>query len=131
MKRFFIALLGLATLVAAQPALAKDNLEGRWKNGAMEIVIASCGANLCGRVVKASEQQQAKAEHGSGTRLLGARVIDNIRPTGPRSWRADVFLASRNMNARGTIEQVGPDRMAVRGCVFAILCKTTHWDRIG
>ena len=131
MKHFFLAVAGLAIALAPAFALAKSNLEGRWKNGAMEIVIAPCGPVLCGRVVKASAQQQSKAQRGSGTRLLGARVIDNIEPVGPGRWSADVFVASRDMNARGTIEQVNPDRLAVRGCVLAIICKTTHWDRVG
>jgi uncharacterized protein (DUF2147 family) len=131
MKRFLMALSGLAVALAPASAFARSNLEGRWKNGAMEIVIAPCGPSLCGRVVKASAQQQSKAQRGSGTRLLGARVIDNIEPAGPGRWNADVFVASRDMSARGTIEQVGPDRLAVRGCVLAIICKTTHWDRIG
>ena len=130
MKRILLGLSGLA--IALTPALASaKSLEGRWKNGAMEIVIAPCGGSLCGRVVKASAQQQAKSQRGSGTRLLGARVIDNIEPAGPGRWSADVFVASRDMNARGIIEQVNPDRLAVRGCVLAIICKTTHWDRIG
>ena len=131
MKRFFFACAGLAIALAPASALARSNLEGHWKNGAMEIVIAPCGPTLCGRVVKASAQQQSKARRGSGTRLLGARVIDNIEPVGPGRWNADVFVASRDMNARGTIEQVNPDRLAVRGCVLAFICKTTHWDRIG
>ncbi|HEX5238776.1 MAG TPA: DUF2147 domain-containing protein [Sphingomicrobium sp.] len=131
MKRLLLALTGLALAFAPASAFARGNLEGRWKNGAMEIVIAPCGQSLCGRVVKASAQQQSKAERGSGTHLLGSRVIDNIQPSGPGVWKADVFVATRNMNARGTIEQVGPDRLAVRGCVLAVICKTTHWDRIG
>ena len=130
MKQFFLALTGLAVAVAPASAMAKS-LEGRWKNGAMEIVIAPCGPSLCGRVVRASAQQQSKAQRGSGTRLLGSRVIDNIQPMGPGRWSADVFVASRDMDARGTIEQVNPNRLAVRGCVLAIICKTTHWDRIG
>ena len=130
MKRFFLVLAGLAVAFAPASALAKS-LEGRWKNGAMEIVIAPCGGTLCGRVVRASAKQQAKSQHGSGTKLLGARVIDNIQPSGPGKWNADVFVASRDMNARGTIQQVGPDRLMVRGCVLAIICKTTHWDRVG
>ena len=131
MKRLLLALIGLAVALAPVSALARSNLEGRWKNGTMEIVIAPCGQSLCGRVVKASAQQQSKAQRGSGTHLLGSRVIDNIQPSGPGVWKADVFVATRNMNARGTIEQVGPDRLAVRGCVLAVICKTTHWDRIG
>jgi uncharacterized protein (DUF2147 family) len=130
MKRFFIILATL--LVAAAPALAnaRSNLEGRWRNGKMEIVIAQCGHALCGTVVKASARQQARAESGSGTNLLGARVIDNIQPAGPGVYRANVFVADRDTNARGTIEQVGPDRLSVRGCVWAVICKTTHWDRV-
>jgi uncharacterized protein (DUF2147 family) len=130
MKRFFLALAGLAVALAPASAAAKS-LEGRWKNGAMEIVIAQCGDGLCGRVVKASDKQRAKAQRGSGTRLLGSRVIDDIRPTGPGKWTADVYVASRDMNARGTIQQVGPDRLKVRGCGLAVVCKTTHWDRVG
>ena len=130
MKRFFLVLAGLAVAFAPASAFAKS-LEGRWKNGAMEIVIAPCGGTLCGRVVKASTKQQAKSQKGSGTKLLGARVIDNIQPSGPGKWNADGFVATRDMNARGTIQQVGPDRLMVRGCVLAIICKTTHWDRVG
>jgi uncharacterized protein (DUF2147 family) len=130
MKRILLAISALA--VAAAPASAfSKSLEGRWKNGAMEIVIGRCGQTVCGRVVKASEQQRAKAQRGSGMHLVGAKVIDNIQPSGPGKWNADVYVASRDMNARGTIQEVNPDRLMVRGCVLAIICKTTHWDRIG
>lgn len=129
MKRIFLALVALIATVEPASALARG-LEGRWKNGAMEIVIAPCGGSLCGTVVKASPKQLAKARRGSGTHLIGARVIDHIKPLGPGRWNADVFVASRDMNARGTIEEVGPDRLAVRGCVLGVICKTTHWDRI-
>src|SRR5438105_8328526 len=118
--------LRLATvLVEAAPdyANARSNLEGRWRNGKMEIVIAPCGRALCGTVVKASAKQQARAENGSGTRLLGARLIDNIQATGPAAWRANVFIADRNMNTRGTIRAAGPNRLTVQGCVLAFICK--------
>jgi len=130
MKRLLLSLTAAILAVAPASASARDGLEGRWRNGAMEIVIAPCGPTLCGRVVKASGEQREKAQRGSGTHLLGARVIDHIEPAGPGTWTADVFLAGRNMNARGTIEQVGPDRLAVHGCVLAIICKTAHWDRV-
>lgn len=132
MRRFLLTLTTLLA-VAAGPVSAdtRSVLEGRWKNGKMEIVIAPCGTALCGRVVKASAKQQAQSERASGANLLGERVIDNIKPSGPRTWRADVFVASRNMNTSGTIEQVGPDRLAVHGCVLLVICKTTHWDRVG
>jgi uncharacterized protein (DUF2147 family) len=86
---------------------------------------------LCGTVVKASDKQQARAERGSGTNLIGARVIENIQPAGEGVYKANVYVADRDMNARGTIRQLGPNRLEVRGCVWAVICKTTHWDRIG
>jgi len=130
MKWFFLSLATVLVAAAPVSANARSNLEGRWRNGKMEIVIAPCGRALCGTVVKASARQQARAESGSGTNLLGARLIDNIEATGPGVYRADVFVADRDTNASGTIEQVGPDRLSVRGCVLAVICKTTHWDRV-
>jgi uncharacterized protein (DUF2147 family) len=131
MTRFLLLLATLLAAGAPAPASARGNLEGRWKNGKMEILIRPCGGALCGTVVKASPKQQAKAQSGSGTNLLGSRVISNIRPTGAGVYKADVYVADRDMNARGTIRQVGPNRLTVRGCVFGFLCKTTNWDRVG
>jgi uncharacterized protein (DUF2147 family) len=132
MTRIFIALATTLGLLATPlPASAKSGLEGRWKNGKMEIVIAPCGAALCGTVVKASPKQQARAERGSGTDLIGAKLITGIRPTGPQTYRANVYLADRDMNVSGTIRAVNPNRLNVRGCLYAIICKSTNWDRIG
>jgi uncharacterized protein (DUF2147 family) len=57
-------------------------------------------------------------------------VIDNIRPAGSGVYKADVFVADRDMNARGTIRQVTANRLNVRGCVMGVICRTTNWDRI-
>lgn len=131
MKRLFIGLATALVLASPATATAKSGIEGRWKNGKMEIVIAPCGPALCGTVVKASEKQQAKAERGSGTDLIGARLITNIRPSGPRTYRASVYLADRDMNTSGTIHEVNSNRLRVRGCVWGFICKSTNWDRIG
>ena len=96
----------------------------------MEIVISPCGPTLCGTVVKASPKQKAKAERGSGTDLIGARLIEHIRPTGPKSYKARVFVADRNMHATGTIRQINRDQLAVRGCALLIVCKSATWDRV-
>lgn len=130
MKRFLLSLAALCVLAAPTLANERSNLEGRWKNGSMEILIHPCGGSLCGTVVKASAKQLAKAERGSGTKLIGARVIDHIKPAGSGVYKANVYVADRDMNARGTIRQLGPDRLEVHGCVWSIICKTTHWDRI-
>jgi uncharacterized protein (DUF2147 family) len=130
MKRIFIGLAALIVATTPASSTAKTALEGRWKNGKMEIEIAPCGRTLCGTVVKASPKQQDKAERGTGTDLIGARLITDIRPMGPRSYRANVYLADRDMNTSGTIRELGPNRLNVRGCVMAFICKSSNWDRI-
>lgn len=128
MKSMLIMAIAIAGL-SSTSALAQGRLEGRWKNGPMEIVIGPCGQQLCGTVVKASAKQQEKAERGSGTQLLGSKIIDKIEETGPGTWDAEIFVASRDMYARGTIEQAGTDQLTVRACV-SIICKTSQWTRL-
>lgn len=121
------ALLAVSFAGAAE---ARSPIEGRWKKGHLQIDIKPCGTTMCGTVVKASAKQQAKAERGSGTELIGATLIKDIRPAGPRVYRARVFLADRNMNASGKIHQVAPDRLKVSGCLLAFICKSSNWSRV-
>lgn len=130
MKQLVIALASLAVLAAPASATAKSPLEGRWKNGKMQVVIAPCGKTLCGTVVKASPLQQAKAQRGSGTDLVGARLIEGIEPTGPGTYRGRVFIADRGVHASGTISQVSRNQLKVRGCVLGVICKSKTWDRV-
>lgn len=123
-------IIALLAVTVAGTAEARSPIEGRWKKGNLQIDIKPCGKTLCGTVVKASAKQQARAERGSGTELIGATLIRDIRPTGPTSYRAKVFLADRNINASGKIHQVSPNRLKVSGCVLAILCKSANWTRV-
>jgi uncharacterized protein (DUF2147 family) len=121
-----------ALLIAgiAGSAEARSPIEGRWKKGNLQIDIRPCGRALCGTVVKASPKQQARAERGSGTELIGATLIKEIRPAGPRSYKARVFVPDRNMHASGRIKQVSRDRLQVSGCVLAVVCKSANWMRV-
>jgi uncharacterized protein (DUF2147 family) len=130
MKTLLIAIAGLTAISAPAAASSKSTIEGRWKNGAMEIQIAPCGQAMCGTVVKASAKQEAKAERGSGTDLVGARLITGIQPTGPGTYRGRVFVADHNVHANGTIRQVSRNQLQVRGCVLAIVCRSKTWDRV-
>jgi len=130
MKQILAAVAALALLSGPAAAVAQSPIEGRWKNGKMEVLIAPCGRELCGTVVKASPIQQRKAERGSGTDLIGARLIKDIERTGPGRYRANVFVADRNIHARGTINQVSANELKVRGCVLGIVCKSKTWERV-
>lgn len=130
MTKAGIIAAALLSLLAAGAAEARSPIEGRWRKGNLQIDIKPCGATLCGTVVKASAKQRARAEKGSGTDLIGATLIRQIQPTGPNLYRARVFLADRNMHANGKIRQLNPDRLTVSGCVLALLCRSSRWDRV-
>ena len=130
MRRVFVIAAALSGLAFASAADARSPLEGRWDRGNLQIDIKPCGRALCGTVVNASAKQQLRAENGSGTELVGATLIKDIRPAGRGTYRAKVFVPDRNMHASGKITQLNPNRLRVSGCVLAILCKTTHWDRV-
>ena len=130
MKRILASLAAVA--MAASPALAsaKSPLEGQWKHGSMVIEIAPCGPKLCGTVVKASANQQKKAQKGSGTELIGARLITDIEQTSPDTYKGRVFAADRNVYASGTVRMVSHDRLQVKGCVRLVICKSRTYDRV-
>jgi uncharacterized protein (DUF2147 family) len=130
MNRILMTIGLAAALAVPAAATAGSPLEGRWRNGKMEIEINRCAQVLCGKVVKASAKAQAKAQNGSGTELIGARLIDNIRPAGDGRYKARVFLADRNMHATGTIRQIGANQLAVRGCALLVICRSATWDRV-
>jgi uncharacterized protein (DUF2147 family) len=130
MKRILSSIGLLAMLAAPAAATAGSPLEGRWRNGKMEIEIDRCGQALCGTITRASAKAQAKAQKGSGTELIGARLIENIRPVGEGRYKARVFLADRNMHATGTIRQLNNNQLAVRGCALLVICRSATWDRV-
>lgn len=123
--------LGTAVIAAlASPAIARDPIEGLWKHGPMVVEIAPCGDDFCGTVVKASPTQQEKAARGSGTRLIGSRLITGIVPTGPGTYRGRVFAADRNVYASGTVHQLSPNELEVKGCVLMVICKSRTYQRV-
>ena len=108
MKRFSLTLAALCVLAAPASASAKSPLEGRWKNGKMEIVIAPCGGRCAGPSSRHRPSSRRRRSTAAAHDLIGSRVIDNIQPAGAGAYKANVFVADRDMNARGTIHQLNP-----------------------
>ena len=130
MKHILAAIAAFAAVASPALASAKAPIEGQWKHGPMVIQIAPCGPTLCGTVIKASPTQQAKAMRGSGTRLVGSRLITDIEPTGPDTYRGHVFAADRNIHASGTIRLVSANELEVQGCILGLLCKSRSYQRV-
>jgi uncharacterized protein (DUF2147 family) len=130
MKPVLAAIAAIAVAAAPASASAQSSIEGRWKNGPMTIEIAPCGSKLCGTVVKASPTQQAKARRGSGTELIGARLITDIEQTGPDTYKGRVFAADRNLYANGIVRQISERELEVKGCILMVLCRSRTYERV-
>jgi len=128
MRKLLLSIAAIAA--AATPAAAKDPIEGFWKHGPMVIEIAPCGSDLCGTVVKASPLQQEKAERGSGTHLIGSRLITDIEPVGTGTYKGRVFAADRNVYASGVVHQLSPNELEVKGCILMVICKSRTYARV-
>lgn len=115
----------------AQPAAARQPIEGRWLNpkGTMTIEIAPCGPALCGTVLRASERTQAKAMRGSGTTLIGSKLLTGLVPIATNRWRGRVYLPDRDMHASGTMRLLDNGRLQVSGCLLGVICKNSVWRR--
>lgn len=130
MKQLFLGIAALAVASAPVTATAREPIEGLWKHGPMVIEIAPCGGDLCGTVVRASPLQQEKAERGSGTHLIGSRLITGIEPVGPDAYRGRVFAADRDVRASGTVRLVSPNELEVKGCVMMLICRSRTYVRV-
>lgn len=134
-----VAVVGLA---APAPASAQDSLLlGRWRTAAQGgvVEIHVCGAALCGRVVDAAPLRRNPDQTDVRNRdpalrtrpLRGLRVLEGFTG-GPRSWTGGPLYDpdSGQRAGRGVLTLVERDRLSVRGCIAAMLCRTQTWTRM-
>lgn len=137
--RTVLAVAGLMLL--ATPVVAQDaSILGRWRTtdegGVVEI--QRCGAALCGRLVDAAplrrnpDQRDVRNRDASqrDRALRNLAVLRNFTG-GPTEWRGGpLYDPNSGQTAdRGTLTLTAPDRLAVRGCIARVLCRTQTWRR--
>ncbi|MES2754654.1 MAG: DUF2147 domain-containing protein [Pseudomonadota bacterium] len=126
-------LIAAAVLVAA-PALAKAPA-GIWQNpkGTVRVVFRDCApaGAICGRILWASAEAQAKTDAAGGGRLVGRDLFQQFVPVGPGEWEGSVLIPDVGQSVQGTIRQTGPKTLVGEGCLFgAFGCKQQVWVRI-
>lgn len=131
----------LLALTTAVPAVAQEaSILGRWRTpsegGVVEI--QRCGQALCGRLVDAAPLRRNPDQRDVRNRdetqrdrpLRGLLVLRNFTG-GPSEWRGGpLYDPNSGQSAdRGTLTLVDGDRLAVRGCIARVLCRTQTWRR--
>ena len=125
--------LFLATAASAAPAAPASQVIGSWKNPKGTVIVRTdtCGANLCGTVVWASQDAIADARDGGDGRLVGMQLLHEYRQDRPGHWTGEVYVPNMGHSFYSTIVQKGPDRLVVAGCILhGFICRHQEWSRL-
>jgi uncharacterized protein (DUF2147 family) len=125
-----------AVLFSCSAALAAfaapADLRGLWRNpdGSVVVRIDSCGAEICGTVVRADATAQADARDGGYPRLIGLRLLYGYRPTSARHWVGRVLVPDLGHVFSSHIDLIDQNHARIAGCLFhQHLCQTQVWER--
>lgn len=126
MMAFRAHVVGLALLLA-MPAAQAAGPVGVWeidmRDSRYRVELCGDGTQLCGTLIWLGNG----ADSPENLPYLNTLLIDHARQTGPNQWRGDLHIYGQA--AAGTITQVGDDQITMRGCAFAIICKTYQMFR--
>jgi uncharacterized protein (DUF2147 family) len=126
--RLALALVALAALPGAADAPAHV-----WANPSKSVHIRfdSCGENVCGTVVWASDKAIADTRKGGGGELVGTQIFRGLRQVKPNMWKGKVYVPDIRKTFGGTVTLAGDDRLIGKGCLIAgIGCKSQVWTRV-
>jgi uncharacterized protein (DUF2147 family) len=132
-----LRVLPLALLVISAPAVAADPVTGQWltdtRDGIVEI--APCGARICGRLVKTLVPIKGPAVDRNNPDpalrsrpIIGLPILTGFVADGT-VWRGIAYDPKVGKSYKTTLERLGPDRLKVRGCLVAFLCKSVIWTK--
>lgn len=122
-----------AIALLAGPGVAPDAIIGQWSNakGTIEVRTRRCGAELCGRVVRASAKAEASARKGGTASLVGTELLRGYRQDRNGVWNGRVFIPKIGRDVSSQIKQTSNDTLTISGCmVGGMLCRTQVWHRV-
>lgn len=146
MRRDTWALGAVLAVVVVLPAVAQTGAQsdavllGRWRTPAQNGVVAieRCGDDLCAKVVDAAalranpdQRDVRNRDPALRSRPVKGLMVLRAASGGPRVWTAGPLYDpdSGQGAATGTLTLIEPDRLAVRGCIARLLCRTQTWTR--
>ena len=128
------AMLGLAAVTAALPALAQStaDLGGVWRNpkNSVHVEVRPCGPSMCGYVVWASEKARRDAREGGTPELIGQQLFRDFNQDKGGTWKGRVFVPDIGKTFSGSAERLDAHSLKAKGCVLGLICKTQIWTRV-
>ena len=123
MVRMMVAVVVM--LAASLPAFASP--EGVWeiesKDSRYKVTMCGDGSQLCAELIWLGNG----GDRPENRPYLNTLILDQAQPAKPNQWKGTLHLYGHQ--AGGTITQVGPDQIALRGCFMGIICRTYQMYR--
>ena len=132
MKRILLSIAAVGVALGTPASASAQALEGKWTNPKRSVIVhvARCGDAYCGTVSWATDKTREKVAE-NGRKLVGTRILTDLRPAGVGLYRGRAFEPKRNIRGSATVRQIGPNVMVVKGCaVLGVLCKEQRWTRV-
>jgi uncharacterized protein (DUF2147 family) len=136
-----ITALTAAILGAVAPASAGDPA-GKWltKDGNATVNIARCGEAMCGTIVAlkepndpASGKPKTDGNNPDAAKrsrsIIGLQMFEMKPGTTADQWDGQLYNAEDGKTYTGSITLTGATTLDLKGCAFALLCKTQTWTR--
>lgn len=134
----FIVLLFFADDAAAA---TKARPFGVWLThaGDAKVHVSQCGPGICGKIVwlkqpidSATGQPQTDDKNSDPSLkkrpMIGLPLFVGMRPSASNAWSGQIYNADDGRHYSGTITQIDPAQLEVRGCAGA-LCGSEIWTR--
>jgi uncharacterized protein (DUF2147 family) len=137
-----LALLGSAAaagIATGQPAnQGQFSPTGRWltESGNLEVGVASCGAALCGTVVRVVANQPMSpnsqpATNAAASSALGLVILQDFKPSGDDEWEGHIFNRDNGQTYSCIMRLAAADTLSIRPYKFIRLFgKTQLWHRV-
>ncbi len=143
MKKFLLLVgiclggLGFSEFVQAGAVV---NPYGNWtlSDGRVTVKVVACNGNqVCANVVRLDQPNNAdgtpkldlknRNQALRSRHLIGMPVIEGMVPSGPNTWKGQIYSSDDGANYRATAV-VNGDRLDVKGC-WLVFCKDLNFNR--
>ena len=102
--------------------------------------VSDCQGALCGRVVWLKEPLDPETRRPRTDKqnpdaskrdrpMLGLNVVRGLQPAGENKWSGAIYNADDGKSYDVNVKLVSSKKMALKGCVLGVLCKSQTWTR--
>ena len=116
------AIIACGVGIGTTQAFAEAGPVGEWQtqDGAANIAIKPCGANLCGYLSWSKE----------GAAFVGSQVLVNMKPDG-LMWAGTVVNVANGQKYAAHLSLQSAETLKIEGCVMGgMICGGQRWSRI-